>query len=241
MRLSHDRLRRYPANAVIALAIGIPLGPAAEADFNHVVRLGEFPGIAVIEPFIRAFDLPALAERLAEDAVFVAYAVANRGDVQGRQRIHETGGKPSQATVAQARFDVQFAKVSQVDIVALHRVLRERIGVRVKQVLFQLLADQVFGRQVINEFGILPVVAVDVLLPVVHHVIADGMGEREIQIMLGRCIDGLPAREVEVVAKSLVKGLLGMLHLRDILEICYHDSLPSNLVGGRLPASAASM
>ena len=116
---------------------------------------------------------------MAENAIFVADAVSDRRDVERRQRVHETGGQPAQAAVAQARLNIQLAELGQVDAVALHRVLGQRISVRVKQVLFQLLPNQILGGQVIDELGILAEIAIDVLLPEIHHVIAHRVGERE--------------------------------------------------------------
>jgi hypothetical protein len=51
--------------------------------------------------------LPAVDDVLVEDAVLIAYAIADGGDLQRRQRVHETGGQTPQAAVAQAGFFLQ--------------------------------------------------------------------------------------------------------------------------------------
>ena len=61
------------------------------------------------------------------------------------------------------------------------------------------------------------------------------MRERFVKIVLRRRIDGLSARVIQVVAKSLVKGLLGMSNFSDILEIRYHPHLSFFLTSRPLP------
>src|SRR6476660_1974250 len=58
-----------------------------------------FPGVAFVQPVVRLLDLIAFLDLLPEDAVFVAQAVANRGNVQRGERIEEAGGQSSESTV----------------------------------------------------------------------------------------------------------------------------------------------
>jgi len=47
-----------------------------KAHFNGESRPAQFPGIAVAQPMIGIFDLPAVLDFLVEDAVLIADAVA---------------------------------------------------------------------------------------------------------------------------------------------------------------------
>ena len=47
------------------------------------------------------FDLAAVVDFLAEHAVFIPQAIADRGNLERRQRIDKTGGQPAQAAIAQ--------------------------------------------------------------------------------------------------------------------------------------------
>src|SRR6202012_4810705 len=51
----------------------------------------DLPGIHVAQPVVRAFHLPAVLDRLAEDAVLVAQSITDGGVLQCRQRIDEAG------------------------------------------------------------------------------------------------------------------------------------------------------
>ena len=48
-------------------------------------------------------DLPAVLDLLAEHAVLVAQAVADRRDLERGQRVEKAGGQPAQPAVAQPR------------------------------------------------------------------------------------------------------------------------------------------
>src|SRR5208283_4087169 len=61
------------------------------------------PGISQPKPLIGRLHLPAIADFLIEDAVLVADAVTDGGNIERSQGIHETGGQAAQAAVAQSR------------------------------------------------------------------------------------------------------------------------------------------
>jgi len=60
----------------VCIAFCIP----TKADFNHIVGLRKFPGIAVKQPIIGAFNLPAVLKGLVENTVLVADAITNTRD-----------------------------------------------------------------------------------------------------------------------------------------------------------------
>ena len=107
-----DGLGRMPDRAVAALVVDM-LDAAAEMDVVDHFRPLQFPGIAEAEPFVGIFLLPALIDDLAEQAVIVADAVADRGDRQRRHALHEAGGEPAEAAIAERRIRLAFAQLRQ--------------------------------------------------------------------------------------------------------------------------------
>src|SRR6202035_6110685 len=95
-----DRLSRMPhvAGALIVLD---HFDPTAEPNRVIVFRTYELPRIAVDEPVLRRFLLPAAANNLAKETVVVADAVAVRGDRQSRHAVHETRGEAAEAAIAE--------------------------------------------------------------------------------------------------------------------------------------------
>ena len=124
-------------------------GPA-EADGVGRLGPGEFPGVALGEPRLRRLALPAVLEGLAEQAVVVADPVAHGRDADARHALHEAGGEPPEAAVAQSgvglgllhgvEVDPEFPQggaggLGQAEVV--HRVRHQP-------------ADQEFQRQVVD-------------------------------------------------------------------------------------------
>ena len=49
-----DLVPGHPADPIIAVFSAIVFGMAIQADLDHIVRLGEFPGIAILQPPVGA-------------------------------------------------------------------------------------------------------------------------------------------------------------------------------------------
>ena len=81
----------------------VQLDVAAEADGLRVLVARQLPGVAELQPVVVLLDLPAVLDLLLEDAEVVADAVADGGQLQRGQRVHEAGRQPPQAAVAEAR------------------------------------------------------------------------------------------------------------------------------------------
>ena len=149
-----DRLARLPDMAHVVALARDRLDPAAEAD--RIIAFGplEFPGIAEREPVLRRLLLPAVANDLPEQAVVVADAVAVRGDRQGRHAVHETGGEPAEAAIAERGVRLEPAQHGEIDAELrqrrLHRLDDAEVGHRVEQ----HAADQEFEREVIDALPI---------------------------------------------------------------------------------------
>ena len=67
-----------------------------------LVRASDLPGIRPAEPVVGLFVLPAVLDRLAKDAVFVAQTVAHGGKLHRGHRVEETGRQAPEPAVAQA-------------------------------------------------------------------------------------------------------------------------------------------
>jgi hypothetical protein len=91
-----------------------PFGPVAmtyrtAAEMDHIVhfRARKLPRIARAQPVIGRFDLIAVHDGLPEHAVFVADAIAEAGNADGRHGVEETRGKAAEATVTEGRIRLQ--------------------------------------------------------------------------------------------------------------------------------------
>ena len=89
--------------------------PAAEADGVVVFGADEFPRIAVDEPVLRRFLLPAAADDLAEEAIIVTDAIAMGGDGERRHAVHETGREAAEAAIAERGVGLDPAQIREVD------------------------------------------------------------------------------------------------------------------------------
>ena len=74
---------------------------AVERHLHGLGRPRHFPRVGMEQPVVGLLDLVAVADLLPEDAVLVPQAVADRRDLQRRQRVEEAGRQPAQAAVAQ--------------------------------------------------------------------------------------------------------------------------------------------
>ena len=124
--------------------------PAAEADRVIVFGTDEFPWIAVDEPVLRRFLLPAAADDLAEQAVVVADAVAVRGDGQRRHAVHETGGEAAEAAIAERRVGLDPAQVRKIDAELVERFRHRLRDAEIGQGVEQQAADQELERKIID-------------------------------------------------------------------------------------------
>src|SRR5581483_2358239 len=89
-----------PDRAVAPLVVDM-LDAAAEMDVIDHLRPLQLPGIAEGQPFVGIFLLPAILDDLAEQAVIIADAIADCRDLQRRHALHEAGGEPSEAAIAE--------------------------------------------------------------------------------------------------------------------------------------------
>ena len=108
---------------------------AAESDGVGNFGARKLPRIGESQPVLWIFVLPAILDRLAEQAMIVADAIAICSDLQCRHAFHEAGRKPSQAAIAERGIRLHFGKLVEIDIEAgqsFADLIREaKIGQRV--------------------------------------------------------------------------------------------------------------
>ena len=159
----------------------------------------ELPRAAQAEPAVRLLDLAVVDEGLAEDAVLVADAVADARHVHGRERVDEARGEAPQAAVAQARLDLLAAQRGHVDAALLHRPVSDVLQVAGQQVVAQLTAEEILGREVADHPRGVLAAAVPGLQPGGHEVGADGAGQRHVLVVDRRLGQLDPLPEVQLV------------------------------------------
>ena len=71
-------------------------------------------GIAEAQPLVGQLHLPAVADRLIEDAELVADAVADGRNVEARERVHVARRQPAEAAVAEPGLFFLVEDVGQV-------------------------------------------------------------------------------------------------------------------------------
>jgi hypothetical protein len=97
----------------------------SETDGYLVIGVGELPRVAGIQPLVGALQLPAILERLLEDPELVVDAVCYGWQIERRQRVHEAGGQPPQAAVAQGWLGLQSDQRVQVEAQVGQRLARQ--------------------------------------------------------------------------------------------------------------------
>src|SRR5262249_19189438 len=98
-----EGLGRMPDRAYDAGRRNRHLDPTAEVDIVDHFRPGELPRIPEGQPFLRIFLLPTVPDDLAKQSVIVANAVAVGRNSERRHALHETGGEPTKAAMAERR------------------------------------------------------------------------------------------------------------------------------------------
>ena len=162
---------------------GFDLAP--EFDLDREIRALHAPGIPVLEPMVRFFDLASLVYLLLEHSVAVAYAVAVAGQVQGCQAVQEAGGQPAEAAVAQPR--VRFLILDPVIVESqLVQDLADSVhAAEVHEVVAEGPAHQEFGRKVEGLLARRGVEGFPGSHPVIQYVFHRSGGNRVVDIVVG--------------------------------------------------------
>jgi hypothetical protein len=195
------RLPRNPAGPQPSLIVAHRLGMAIETDYLAVVRGGELPRVAVEGPVIGMLNLIAILENLLEDPELIPDAITHRRYVQGRQRIEQAGGQPSQAPVPQPRLHIAGLESIKGYTEAGKRLAGQAGGAGVQGILAKLAAQHVLRRQVINKLRVGHIMRLGRPGPALREAVPDGDGQRPISISQARRLDRRPPLVVQVVGE----------------------------------------
>ena len=183
---------------------------AAEADLVGKFAALELPGIAMGEPGFGQLHLGAVGDFLAEEAVDVADAVAEAGNVGGGHRLHEAGGEAAEAAIAERGVGLQQFDEIEIDAIARQR-LADRLGqVEIVDRVAQQAADQEFHRQVADALLAAGLGALGGFHPLVDDPVADDQRRRLEPVVaprlgrgladgVGQLLDDLPGQRLRVV------------------------------------------
>ena len=196
-----DHQVREPRHTELPLRVRVMLGMPAEPDREAQLRPCQFPGIAVAQPEVGDFLLPAVVYLLVEDAELVADAVADGGYLQGCQRIEITGRQTPEPAVSQAGLLLLLE-----DLVEAHAQLLRRLPgfieyAEVQDIVCQVRAEQVFRGQIADGPGTGLLVGLGGADPAIQQPVTHGIGCRHVVIMVGCHVPG-PALKVEQVVQK---------------------------------------
>ena len=141
--------------AQAAVAVVLKHDAAAEVDGLRVLVPRQLPGVAELQPVVVLLDLAPAVDALLEHAEVVADAVADRGQLQRRQRVHETGRQPPQAAVAQPGIALALEDLAQIEAVVGGELDRRLVQVHVHQAQAQAAAGQELRREVADALHVL--------------------------------------------------------------------------------------
>jgi hypothetical protein len=158
---------------------------ATETDILAYIRPHDLPCIAFLQPLVGLLDLPPVADFLIEHAELVTNPVADGRHLKRGQRIHVTGGQPSEAAVAKAGLFFEHEQFVEVLPEREHRVARGCLDAKVDQVAAELRSDQKFGRQIARDLHIASDVGLRCAYPARQHPVAHAVGECHVPVVGG--------------------------------------------------------
>ncbi|OIQ83854.1 hypothetical protein GALL_343470 [mine drainage metagenome] len=204
----HHGVAVHPAVLDAAVLVGELHHVAIELDRIEALRALEFPGIAVAQPVVRAFDLLPVFDALLEHAVFVTDAVAHAGQIEGRHRIQEAGRQAAQAAVAER--GVGFHLLHRLHLLphGLQAIAQLRLDVEIVRRIGQRAPDQEFQRKVIDPLRVFLVVVADGLHPALDQMVAHGVRRGIEPVTAGSGLAGLAAAVGQVIGQRFLDGML---------------------------------
>ena len=155
---------------------------------RHLVRVAAAaPRVAQALPVVGRLVLEAVLERLLEQAVFVAQAVAVQRQVHRRGRIEEARRQPAEAAVAQRRV-VNIFKHGQIQSAVGKRLPHLLEDAQREQIVVDHAAREVFRAEIVGAARAL--VRVAALIPVVRDRVHHDAAQRLVQLAGRRILQG---------------------------------------------------
>ena len=171
---------------------------------------------------------------MIEYTEFVANAVANGRHFDRRQRIHVTRRKPPESAVAQTWLFL--LRKDLVEIVAEPvQGLARRLGdAEIEQVVCEMRAGQILCGEISNATGVRAAIVFHALDSVLEKAVADGQGERDVEIVFRR--GGLkptnPATKVVAECPPISSVLRPVrIFSGEFIGSCVHDRVPRLQLG----------
>ena len=207
MRNPADHFGRTPLHAQAPPRIGVVFRIAAELDLDRPFRPGDFPRISEVQPFVREFDLPAVADHLIENAELVADAVTERRHFQSGEGVEVARRQSPEAAIAETGFRFVFDQILEANINTRQRLLHVVVDAEIDEIGRELGADQEFGREIGDDprFRMLKQ-QVERAHPALEQAIAHRIDGRQIVIVEGRGRGMAALEEVKIVANGAAQG-----------------------------------
>ncbi len=150
-----------------------------------VFRTRDLPGIAILQPMIRFFDLLSVNNLLTEDAIVIAKPIAHAGQFEGGERVHEACGQTPEAAIAKTSVNFEIAERIPVQAILFQRLAADGVHLQVDDVVAQETANQKFEREIIDALHIVVAVFPLCFDPPFNDAVADTQREGRILVSLG--------------------------------------------------------
>ena len=194
-------LSGMPAYPVLTALIVIVLGAPAELHIEADFRAHDLPRIPEAQPLVRKLDLPAVTNRLIEDAELVADSVADGRNVERCQRVHVAGRQTAEPTVSKTGFLFLFQKAREVLADLGQSPLHSLPETEADEAVAQMRSSQEFSGEISDNFGGCArsrnaVHRGDI---VIQHAIANGVGQGHVPVVARCMLRQLGLQIVQVV------------------------------------------
>ena len=192
-----------PAHAVPAFMVGPRFRAAAELHVVGDLGPDNLPGIAEAKPLVGDLHLPAVPDRLVEDAELVADAVADRRHFERRERVHVARGQATQAAVAEAGFLFLLDQFVEAQAKVRDRLTRRLDDAEVQQIVRQMGPGQILRREIRDDPRVTLVVRLEGADAASKHAVADGQCECGVRIVARRGLRQAGEAAEQVVEERL--------------------------------------
>ena len=147
------------------------------------------------------------SDLLVEDAVLVTDAVADGGNIERREGIHEARGQAAQAAVAEARFGFLLDEGFEIEAELAHGLLGFFVDAEIDEVVGEMRTGKELGGEVADDTDVLCTVIEDGLNPALDQAIADGVRESHVEVVEGGAVARPALHEEEVVEEGVRQGM----------------------------------
>ena len=167
---------RWPAGDH-AQAAAAHLERAAELDLHLLLRPGDLPRVGPPQPVVRLLALPAILDRLPEDAVLVAQPVAHGRELHRGHRVEEARREAAEPAVAEAGVRLLLEQGEPVEALVVGDPLRDRIEEEVHDVVGERAPDQELHGEIVDALGVLALVRLLGAQPPLREDVPHGAGD----------------------------------------------------------------